>query len=148
MKEMTQTKIFHISMVLSFLFFIILTTGCSSQDIKFVDVKKFQDSNITYSNLSCKTEAKIATITKYFHSCSFDVNDKNADESSIIDIEYSYCQYDNNCFNEGSATIKNLKTGELRHFEFAFEDILVNRLSISKPTFNFKAIRTVYIERI
>ena len=130
-----------------FLFFSTLLSGCTSNDIKIVDIKKFEDTNISYSNFSCQTDAKIATITKYSHTCSFDVIDKSPNEKDIIEIKYSYCLSTGNCYNEGALSLTNFKPGEIYHHEFGFTDYLVNRLSITYPVFKFKAIRTTYIER-
>jgi hypothetical protein len=132
---MVESKTFFFSIVL-FLFFSTLLSGCTSNDIKIVDIKKFEDTNISYSNFSCQTDAKIATITKYSHT-----------EKDIIEIKYSYFLSTGNCYNEGALSLTNFKPDEIYHHEFGFTDYLVNRLSITYPVFKFKAIRTTYIER-
>ena len=143
--NMTITKNVFILVLLS-LFFLILICGCTNNDVKFIDVKKFEDPNVTYSNFSCRTDTKNAIIPEYIHSCSFDVIDKNADERSLIDIQYSYCPPIKPCYKEESFTLTNFRPGELYHYEFNFNDHLVNRLLTTNPSFNFKATRPKFVD--
>jgi len=133
-------------LTLLFLSFFIFTTGCSSNDFKIIHSETYLDSNITYSNFSCQTDVKFDTLTKYYHTCSFDITDKMADENSTIEIDYSYCYFGDNCFGKDRFYLKNFRPGELYHYQFKFEDTVINRLSTSKPKFEFKAMRTIFYE--
>jgi len=139
-----NTKVLLIFLIFSFA--LILTSGCLSPNIQTVELKTFVDSNITYTNFSCKTDAHYATITEFDHTCSFDIIDKYPNPNDIISIEYSYCQWGGNCYYNGTLTLTGLKPGNnISHQEFKFSEHLINSLATTKPTFNFKATRSTQV---
>ena len=130
-----------------FLFLLIISSASTSNDydVKKIETKTFTDSNITYSNFSCHTDTKFATITEYSHTCSFDVIDKKSNEKDFIDIEYSYCPKVGPCWGEEKIRLTNFKPGKTFHREFGFKDYLINRQSTTQANFNFIATRTVFV---
>ena len=134
-----------------FLSFVILGILITLAGCVTYDVVNVEDTNISYNNFSSITDTEFGTIITFKHICSFDIINKNSEDANAVNIQYAYCPSFEKplspCQEKGSISIDRLRPNEVLHKEILFTDYVIDDTLNNKRTFQFNAIKTVYVKR-